>query len=420
MGIGGAGIPPGMNVSVAGAPSGFSGPPPGYANAHPGNLGLNPVPNQQATRHARRVYVGNLPATVTEPKLSAFFNNAMHAIGGTVAALSGQGEPVLNVYINYEKKFAFVEFRTVEETSNCMALDGVVLEGVAMRVRRPNDYNVMAASSLGPSQPKEGLNLEAIGLNPGSITGGVGSGAAMASLTEEDLAHRLFIGGLPYFLTEAMVKELVEAFGPTKQFQLVVDRETGNSKGYGFFVYQDHSVTDVACQGLHGMKMGEKSLTVQRAMQGGAGAPKPVQPASGGGSGVAALPGADEVAAHLAGVAPAPSGASVPPPPSEHPASRVISLTEMLDVEELRDDVEYGEIMEDMREECGKFGRIESIVIPRPDDASAAPGLGKVFVRYEDEAGAAAARNALHGRKFGGNVVKADFIDEAVFASRAF
>ena len=131
MGIG-AGIPPGMNVSVAGAPSGFSGPPPGYANAHPGNLGLNPVPNQQATRHARRVYVGNLPATVTEPKLSAFFNNAMHAIGGTVAALSGQGEPVLNVYINYEKKFAFVEFRTVEETSNCMALDGVVLEGVAM------------------------------------------------------------------------------------------------------------------------------------------------------------------------------------------------------------------------------------------------------------------------------------------------
>ena len=418
MGIGGAGIPPGMNVSVAGAPSGFSGPPPGYANAHPGNLGLNPVPNQQATRHARRVYVGNLPGTVTEPKVAAFFNNAMHAIGGTVAALPG--DPVLNVYINYEKKFAFVEFRTVEETSNCMALDGAVLEGIAMRVRRPNDYNVMAASSLGPSQPKDGLNLEAIGLNPAAAGGG-GAGAANASLTEEDLQHRLFIGGLPYFLTETMVKELVEAFGPTKQFQLVVDRETGNSKGYGFFVYQDHSVTDVACQGLHGMKMGEKSLTVQRAMQGGAGAPKPTA-ASGGGSGHTALPGADEVAAHLAGASGAPAGLSVPPPPSEHPASRVVSLTEMLDVEELRDDVEYGEIMEDMREECGKFGRIESIVIPRPGDADgvAVPGLGKVFVRYEDDAGAAAARNALHGRKFGGNVVKADFIDEAVFASRAF
>ena len=30
----------------------------------------------------------------------------------------------MNVYINQEKKFAFVEFRSVEECSNAMALDG--------------------------------------------------------------------------------------------------------------------------------------------------------------------------------------------------------------------------------------------------------------------------------------------------------
>ena len=32
----------------------------------------------------------------------------------------------MNVYINTEKKFAFVEFRSVEECSNAMALDGCV------------------------------------------------------------------------------------------------------------------------------------------------------------------------------------------------------------------------------------------------------------------------------------------------------
>lgn len=32
------------------------------------------------------------------------------------------------MYINHEKKFAFVEMRTVEEASNAMALDGVVFE----------------------------------------------------------------------------------------------------------------------------------------------------------------------------------------------------------------------------------------------------------------------------------------------------
>jgi splicing factor U2AF subunit len=32
------------------------------------------------------------------------------------------------VYINQEKKFAFVEMRTVEEASNAMALDGIIFE----------------------------------------------------------------------------------------------------------------------------------------------------------------------------------------------------------------------------------------------------------------------------------------------------
>ena len=120
------------------------------------------------------------------------------------------GPSVVNVYINYEKKFAFVEFRTgaragafrpawccalivhagrtcrargrerlqphpdaviplraVEETSNAMALDGIMFEGVSVRVRRPNDYNPAAASALGPSIPNPSLNLAAIGLQQG-------------------------------------------------------------------------------------------------------------------------------------------------------------------------------------------------------------------------------------------------------------
>jgi splicing factor U2AF subunit len=104
MGVGGAGIPPGMNVAAGGMPTGFSAPI--HPGAHPGNLGSGLLPNQQATRHARRVYVGNLPVPINEPKLATFFNNALHAIGGTVAQLSG--DPILNVYINMEKKFAFV------------------------------------------------------------------------------------------------------------------------------------------------------------------------------------------------------------------------------------------------------------------------------------------------------------------------
>jgi len=136
-------------------------------------------------------------------------------------------------------------------------------QGTPVKVRRPSDYNPSLAAALGPSQPNPNLNLAAVGLTPGSAGGLEGP-------------DRIFVGGLPYYFTEAQVRELLESFGPLRGFDLVKDRETGNSKGYAFCVYQDLSVTDVVCQALNGIKMGDKTLTVRRANQ-GAQQPKPEQ-----------------------------------------------------------------------------------------------------------------------------------------------
>ena len=46
-----------------------------------------------------------------------------------------------------------------------------------------------------------------------------------------DSAERVFVGGLPYYLSEDQCRELFSSFGPIKSFDLVKDRETGNSKG---------------------------------------------------------------------------------------------------------------------------------------------------------------------------------------------
>ncbi len=43
--------------------------------------------------------------------------------------------------------------------------------------------------------------------------------------------HRVFVGGLPYYLTEEQCRELLGAFGVIKTFDLVKDKETGQSKG---------------------------------------------------------------------------------------------------------------------------------------------------------------------------------------------
>ncbi|KAL0856841.1 hypothetical protein Bca101_061995 [Brassica carinata] len=336
---------------------------------------------QQATRHARRVYVGGLPTTANEQSVATFFSQVMSAIGGNTA---GPGDAVVNVYINHEKKFAFVEMRSVEEASNAMALDGIILEGVPVKVRRPTDYNPALAAALGPSQPNPSLNLAAVGLSSGS-TGGL------------EGPDRIFVGGLPYYFTEEQIRELLESFGPLRGFNLVKDRETGNSKGYAFCVFQDPSVTDIACAALNGIKMGDKTLTVRRAVQGVI-QPKPEQ---------------EEVLLHaqqqiaLQRLMLQPGGTP----------TKIVCLTQVVTADDLGDDEEYEDIMEDMRQEGGKFGNLVNVVIPRPNpDHDPTPGVGKVFLEYADLDGAAKARSGMNGRKFGGNQVVAVYYPENKYA----
>ncbi|CAI9777734.1 unnamed protein product [Fraxinus pennsylvanica] len=372
-----------------------------------GALPVMPVQamTEQATRHARRVYVGGLTPTANEQSVATFFSHVMSAIGGNTA---GPGDAVVNVYINHEKKFAFVEMRSVEEASvlylflmltycslkmhsislapvsqNAPAYNFVL--GAPVKVRRPSDYNHSLAATLGPSQPIPNLNLAAVGLTPGSAGGLEGP-------------DRIFVGGLPYYFTEAQIRELLESFGPLRRFDLVKDRETGNSKGYAFCVYQDLSVTDIACAALNGIKMGDKTLTVKRANQGTT-QPKPEQES--------VLLHAQQQIALQRFILQQPGA----------PATKVLCLTEVVNPDELRDDEDYEDILEDMRTECGKFGTLTNVVIPRPSpNGEPTPGLGKVFLEYVNVESATKARQGLNGRKFGGNQVVAVFYLENKFS----
>ncbi|KAJ7944318.1 U2 snRNP auxiliary factor large subunit [Quillaja saponaria] len=348
-----------------------------------GTLPVMPVQamTQQATRHARRVYVGGLPPSANEQSVATFFSMVMAKIGGNTA---GPGDAVVNVYINHEKKFAFVEMRSVEEASNAMALDGIIFEGAPVKVRRPSDYNPSLAATLGPSQPNPNLNLGAVGLTPGSAGGLEGP-------------DRIFVGGLPYYFTETQIRELLETFGPLRGFDLVKDRETGNSKGYAFCVYQDLTVTDIACAALNGIKMGDKTLTVRRANQ-GTSQPKPEQES-------VLMHAQQQIALQKLMLQPAVL------------ATKVVCLTHAVSADELKDDEDYEEILDDMRQECGKFGTLVNVVIPRPQpNGEPSAGVGKVFLEYVDVDGATKARAGLNGRKFGGNQVVAVYYPENKFA----
>jgi hypothetical protein len=83
--------------------------------------GMNPV----LKRQQRRLYFGNIPGHVNEQELMDFVNNTMISSG----TVNQKGNPVNSVVINREKAYAFVEFRSDEESSIGMGLDGITIQG---------------------------------------------------------------------------------------------------------------------------------------------------------------------------------------------------------------------------------------------------------------------------------------------------
>ncbi|GLE10455.1 hypothetical protein PINS_up022577 [Pythium insidiosum] len=359
-------------------------------------MGAGPyTASHQQTRHARRLYVGGI-GEVSEAEIVEFFNDVIDRALGE----RQEGGAVVSVYINRERHFAFVELKSIELTTACMNLDGISFRGQPVKVRRPNDYNpATVPKDLGPIPQ---LNLAALGV---------------VSTTVQDSPSKIFIGGIPYHLTDDQVKELLQAFGPLKSFHLVKDLATNMSKGYGFCEFLDPNVTDAACAGLNDMKIGDRTLTVRRAMS----LENAKAAASAAGSVNSALSmGLDPTHAALQTISMATMGAVPGLAPIRGEPSRVIKLQEMVTVPELEDDEEYADILDDIKCECERFGAVQSIVIPRPRDGHPPSAVGNVFVEFGDLESAQRASRELHGRGFGDRTVLVEFMDEQKYAHRDF
>mmetsp|Transcript_21342 Transcript_21342/g.27716 ORF Transcript_21342/g.27716 Transcript_21342/m.27716 type:complete len:261 (+) Transcript_21342:159-941(+) len=126
-----------------------------------------------------------------------------------------------------------------------------------------------------------------------------------------------------------------------------------------------------------------------------------------------AKPGAGAGAA----VAPAPTAAA-PSAASPGTPSKVMTLSNMVTKDDLEDDETYEEIVEDTKEECEKYGTVQSLQIPRPKDGP--HGIGLVFVQFSNEGEAKKAIDALKGRTFAGNKVEAKFFPEDKYLAKDY
>ncbi|XP_011498636.1 PREDICTED: RNA-binding motif protein, X-linked 2-like [Ceratosolen solmsi marchali] len=72
----------------------------------------------------------------------------------------------------------------------------------------------------------------------------------------------IFIGGLPYDLTEGDVIAIFSQYGEVVNINLVRDKDTGKQKGYGFLCYEDQRSTILAVDNLNGIKILGRTIRV--------------------------------------------------------------------------------------------------------------------------------------------------------------
>ena len=75
----------------------------------------------------------------------------------------------------------------------------------------------------------------------------------------------IFVGSLPFQLEEADLKELFEAYGEVSTVKIIIDRESGRSKGFGFVEMPDDEAAQLAITGLNGSEVRGRSIAVSQA-----------------------------------------------------------------------------------------------------------------------------------------------------------
>ncbi|KAJ3023799.1 hypothetical protein HKX48_000933 [Thoreauomyces humboldtii] len=76
------------------------------------------------------------------------------------------------------------------------------------------------------------------------------------------MSRVVFVGNIPYDLTETQLVDIFKEVGPVVSFRLVFDRETGKPKGYGFCTFQDAETAASAVRNLNNYDVGGRQLRI--------------------------------------------------------------------------------------------------------------------------------------------------------------
>eukprot|EP00939_MAST-03C_sp_MAST-3C-sp1_P000117 g117.t1 len=394
-----------------------------------------------STKSYRDLYIGNMPGGPLEVPLKSFLSRVMIQAGFA----TGPGDPL--VQVRCTAKYAFAEFRSIPEATNALNLNGVFFQGRVLKIGRPRSYHgpltqatTWAEFVAAKVQEDPSLEGKFEGVPPAQIRA-----SATRPLTDPNTKkyRELYIGNMPdgilpdqltQFVGQAMhqtglvpspdVVHLARinsrfAFAEFKTVEatnlalnldgiplLASTLRFGRPKQYDGIPTEHGNWNETCSLGLAGLLQKYPNMNPSLEQMVPAAPPSMAPYAHMGSAAALPLPIPSMMTAAVA-------AAAVPV------ATKVVQMSNMVTAAELRDEAEYNDIVEDIREEMAKSGKVESVLIPRPPANPEAPisdeSVGLIFVAFATVQGARNAKQTVQGRTFNGNTVGVDFYPVDMF-----
>ncbi len=79
------------------------------------------------------------------------------------------------------------------------------------------------------------------------------------------MGNKLYVGNLPYSVRDDDLQQVFSEFGAVNSAKVMVERDTGRSKGFGFVEMGSDAEAQAAINGMNGQSLGGRSVTVNEA-----------------------------------------------------------------------------------------------------------------------------------------------------------
>lgn len=164
---------------------------------------------------------------------------------------SGKFQELIN--IGKSRGFGFVSFTTLEAFEKCLKCPSHILDGkeIEVKIAIPKKQTKKKQQEH-KSQPKV-------------VTQKVASRKISESEKIPVKHRKVFVGGLPHSVTNEELKQYFEKYGELEDHVVMVDRNTGKPRGFGFVTYVDVNCVDKVMDQKDSHKLKGKWIDCKRA-----------------------------------------------------------------------------------------------------------------------------------------------------------